>query len=181
MQAALLARLFLVAEDGESLAELARQLNADPATIHREVERLERAGVLSSRRVGQARVVRPDHGSPIYGELRALLEKAFGAEPLLETALSRVGGVEHAFIFGSWARRFAGEPGPLPRDVDVLVIGSADPEKVYRAARWVEEQIGIDVNPIVMSEDEWEKAGGLIGRVRDEPLVALEIDGADDL
>jgi predicted nucleotidyltransferase len=180
IQGVLLARLFLEAEDGESLAELARQLDADPATIHREVDRLEAAGILTSRRVGAARVVRADPGSPIYSELRALLGKAFGPAPLLEKALSHVAGVDEAFIFGSWARRFAGEPGALPRDVDVLVIGSALPDDVYRAARSVEDQLGLEVNPIVMSEEEWQAAGGLVARVRREPLVALEVNGAND-
>jgi predicted nucleotidyltransferase len=180
LQAALLARLFLLAPDGESLAELARRLDADPASVQREVSRLENAGLLASRRVGNARIVRADPASPIYPELRALLEKAFGPAPLLEAELSLVPGVREAYIFGSWARRFAGEPGALPRDIDVLVIGTADPDDVYRAVQAVEDRIGIEVNPVVIDEDEWLASGGLVARVKREPIVALEIPRADD-
>ena len=167
--------------DGESVAELARRLGVDPATVQREVTRLERAGIVSSRRVGNTRVVAADVGSPIYGELRGLLAKAFGPAPWLEAELSRIDGVRKAYIFGSWARRFHGEPGPLPRDIDVLVVGSADPEEVYRAAQTVEAQLDLEVNPIVVAEDEWERHPlGLVARVQREPVVELEVQRADD-
>ena len=80
-----------------------------------------------------------------------------------------------AYIFGSWARRFGGERGALPRDVDVLVIGSADPNDVYRAAQNVEQRIGIEVNPIVVDETEWELSPGLLARIERGPMVQLEI------
>jgi predicted nucleotidyltransferase len=35
-------------------------------------------------------------------------------------------GIEAAAIFGSWAARAAGEAGPSPVDVDLLVIGRPD-------------------------------------------------------
>jgi predicted nucleotidyltransferase len=161
------------------VAELARRLGANPASVQREVERLEKAGLLTSRRVGNARIVRPDPDSPVYGELYALLAKAFGPAPLLETELSRVEGIDEAYIFGSWARRFHGEPGALPRDVDLLVIGSADPNEVYRAAQTVEERLGLEVNPIVVGEADWDHPLGLLARVRQEPLVELALGDAD--
>jgi predicted nucleotidyltransferase len=179
LQAALLARLFLVAEEGETLAELARQLAADPATVQREAERLEQAGLLVSRRVGNTRTVRPDPESPVHRELSALLAKAFGPAPLLERALAPLAGIEHAFIFGSWARRFHGEPGPLPRDVDLLVVGAVDPDLVYRAAEEVEGALGVEVNPILVGPADWEHPSGIVARVKQQPVVELSIH-ADD-
>jgi DNA-binding transcriptional ArsR family regulator len=179
LQAALLARLFLVADEGETLAELARQLDADPASVQREVDRLEGAGLLTSRRVGNTRIVRADPDSPVHGELAALLAKAFGPAPLLEAALARLGGIQHAFIFGSWARRFHGEPGPLPRDVDVLIVGEVDPDDLYRAAEEVEGALGVEVNPILVGPEDWEHPSGVVARVREQPVVELSID-ADD-
>jgi predicted nucleotidyltransferase len=169
----LLARLFVAASAGESLAALARTLAADPASVQREVTRLEEAGIVTSERIGNTRIVRPDTNSPIYGELRALLTKSFGPAPMLEARLAGVRGVEKAFIFGSWARRFRGEPGPLPRDIDVLVVGDADPDEVYRATREVEDELGIEVNPVVVAEPELSARGGFGGRVLSGPVVEL--------
>ncbi len=148
--------------------------------MQREVDRLERAGLLVSERVGNTRVVRPDRDAPIYGELAALLRKAFGPKPLLEESLARIRGIRSAAIFGSWARRYHGEPGPLPRDVDVLVVGDADPNEVYDAAREVERRLGLEVNPIIVSEEEWKhQRVGLVRRVQTGPIVELELNGDD--
>jgi len=163
-----------------SLAELARHLSANPATVQREVERLERAGLVASTRVGRTRLVRADPESAVYVEVGALVAKAFGPRPLLERQLAEVEGVDEAFIFGSWARRFLGEPGPLPRDVDLLVVGNADPDAVYEAASRVEQELGIEINPIVVADAEWRHPSGLIERLKQEPLVELEVGRADD-
>jgi predicted nucleotidyltransferase len=161
------------------LTQLARRLGADPGTVQREVTRLERAGILRTERVGRTRIVRPDETSPIYNELYALLGKTLGPAPLLEEALASVAGIRRAYIFGSWARRYRGEAGELPRDVDLLVVGSANPDAVYQAARAVEDRLGVAINPIVVSDDEWRRPQGL-ARVQREPLVELNVDHDDD-
>jgi predicted nucleotidyltransferase len=130
--------------------------------------------------VGRARIVRPDEASPIYNELYALLAKTLGPAPLLEAALESVAGVERAYIFGSWARRYRGEAGELPRDVDLLVVGSVDTDAVYQAARGVEERLGVAINPIVVTDEEWHQPQGLLTRVQREPLVELNVARGDD-
>jgi predicted nucleotidyltransferase len=94
--------------------------------------------------------------------------------------LASVSGVGRAYIFGSWARRYRGEAGELPRDVDLLVIGSADPDAVYQAARTVEDRLGVAINPIVVTDDEWRRQKGLLARVQREPLVELNVAYDDD-
>ena len=64
-----------------SLNRVARELGLDPATVQREAERLEEAGILASDRIGRARLVRPNEESPFYPELSGLVLKAFGPVP----------------------------------------------------------------------------------------------------
>lgn len=47
---------------------------------------------------------------------------------MFEERLRCLAGVDRALIFGSWARRYHREPGPLPQDIDLIVIGVADVE-----------------------------------------------------
>ena len=49
-----------------------------------------------------------------------------------------VPGVAEAYVYGSWAARYRGQAGDVPRDVDVLVIGDADEDDLYEAARAAE-------------------------------------------
>jgi len=66
-----------------------------------------------------------------------------------------VGGIDRAFIFGSWAARYQGEPGPAPNDIDLMVIGEPDLDELYAACRRAEAEVHLDVNPVVRSKSEW--------------------------
>jgi predicted nucleotidyltransferase len=182
-QERLLAELFVAGEgDPISLTALSARIGAAVSSVQREVAALDRAGLVLSQRVGSVRLVVSNPASPYYLELRGLLTKAFGPAHLLTVALRSVEGVEHAAIFGSWARRYHGEGGPAPRDLDVLVVGSADLEEIYRATRSVENALRMEVNPVVISADEWRHPSGLVRRIRNDQVVGLELGGgaADD-
>jgi predicted nucleotidyltransferase len=174
-QARVLARLFLdQAPDGLRLSDLAREAAVPIGTAHREVERLERAGLIQSARTGRERRVSPNRASPFYPELESLVRKAFGPVSVLRAALADVPGIEEAYIFGSWARRYLGEPGPAAQDVDLLVVGSADLDRVYAACRAAEDELGTEVDFTVLSREEWERADtGFVAAIRAQPRVRV--------
>ena len=66
---------------------------------------------------------------------------------MLAGRLADLGGVEEAYLFGSWARRYEGEPGPPPGEIDVVVIGQPDVDAVYEARREASAILGQEVNP----------------------------------
>jgi predicted nucleotidyltransferase len=173
-QVRLLTELFVRHPEERSLTEIAGATGVPLQTVQRELARLERAGLLRSRRIGRARLVRADEESPYYRELRALLEKAFGPGAALRELLSDVNGIREAWIFGSWARRYLGEEGAPPGDIDLLVVGAPRPDELYRACRKAEERLGMPVNPSVVSAADWEAAeSGFLRTVREEPRVPL--------
>ena len=175
-QARLLAEAFLLAPPGGlRLTELARRASLSPGTAHREVNRLEEAGILRSERSGKERRVRPNEESPFYVDLRALLMKAFGPMIALSDALVPIAGIEDAFVFGSWARHYCGERGDAPSDLDVLVVGEPDPDAVYEACRAAEEQAGLPVNPTILTRSEWEDGeSSFVRQLRRSVLLPLE-------
>jgi DNA-binding MarR family transcriptional regulator len=106
-------------------AELARRTGISQQTVAREVARLERAGLLATRRVGTAKTIHAATELP-YGEaLRQLLAYAGGVIPMLDRALRNDTEIGEVFIFGSWAERYRGVPGPPPNDVDVAVVSAS--------------------------------------------------------
>lgn len=178
-QVRLLSHLFIHMRGPQSLATIGQQTGIPQPTISREVERLSKAGLVRSRQAGRMRLVEANDASPFYGELRSLLLKAFGPVTVLRDELIRIGGIRHAFVFGSWARRYLGESGPSPADIDLVVVGSADVDAIYAACRRVETVLGMDVNPVVISLDEWNKErSGFIKDVRQGPLVPISGDDA---
>jgi DNA-binding Lrp family transcriptional regulator len=179
-QARLVARIFLHPDERLSLNQLAHELGIDPATVQREATRLEEAGILTSARIGTARVVRPNEESPFYPELSALVFKAFGPVPVLRERLKELAGVEAAFIYGSWAGRYAGERGEVPGDIDLLILGKPDRRKLARLCREVSEDLGFVVSPTVLSKQDWESdATGFIRSIKEQPLIPLNesVDG----
>ncbi len=157
-----------------SIADLQRRIGIPQQTLSREVERLTRAGLVSSRTMGRMKLVEANAGSPYFPELRSLLLKAIGPATVLAERLAKVSGIEEAYVFGSWARRYGGELGAAPQDVDVLVIGDADPDSVEHACVTAQRRLGMEINPVILSRDEWERGtSGFLRQLRKGPLIPL--------
>ena len=169
-QERILAELFVFAAAPMSITDLAAHTGTSLGGAHKEVERLEAAGLVRSETVGRSRLVQADPASAFHPELRILLIKTAGPERLLRTALADIEGIAQAFIYGSWADPTVANPA----DVDVLVVGDPDVAALYDAASVVEERVGRPVNVVVRSEHEWEASTGAFERsVRDKPRLSL--------
>lgn len=172
-QARLLAELFLSGAEELNVRELAQRAGLSYGTAHREVERLLEAGLLAERRVGQARLVRPDVASPLAAPVRELLLVSAGPVPLLAAELGDMPGVLSAFLFGSFAARLSGERGAPPADIDVMVVGTPEPMAVYDACRRVGDQVRRDVNPTIITPDELTAPNGFLTQVRSGAMVPV--------
>ena len=176
-QMALLGQLFLHPDREQTLAELVEATGIPQQTVSREVARLVRAGLLVGRRVGRLHFVRPNEASQYFPELSGLLLKALGPRSLLAESLSKAEGVEAAYLFGSWARRYEGEPGSPPGDIDVVVIGEPDVDAIYEATGEVSRLVGQEVNPVVLTPAEWRSGrSGFVKEVRSGPLVPVVLE-----
>ncbi|MPZ70903.1 MAG: helix-turn-helix domain-containing protein [Actinobacteria bacterium] len=174
LQANLLAVVLSPDAEPVSIAELARILRAPHPTVHREVERLERAGLVTTRRLGNIRLVEANKESPYTPELRSLVTRAFGVPAILRRELEAVEGIEAAAVFGSWADRATGGSGPVPRDIDLLVIGDADLDDVYAAVSRAEEVLRLPVDVVKMRRSEWKRQRrGFLESVESRPMVVL--------
>ena len=177
-QLRLLAVLFAEADGELSLGELADRAGVAQATASREVARLAEHGLVTTRSLGRNTLVAANWNLPWARDLRSILVQTVGVLGRLAAALSGVDGVEEAHVFGSWAARYVGEPGPPPRDVDVLVVGDASLRGVRRACRAVEDDLSVEVNPVVVDRKRWitKKGDPFIEQVRSEPLVAIPLE-----
>lgn len=175
LQGELLAALFL-AESEYTVSDLARHLGAPLTTVHAEVERLAAAELLAERRVGRARVVAADRQHPLAPSLTELLTLTYGPTAVLPPLLRGLPGLERAYIYGSWAARRHGEPGPQPADIDVLLIGRVPRRAAASVQAKAMEALRREVNLTVLPADEWESpSGGFATTVKASPLVELPL------
>ncbi|MGF1661215.1 MAG: ArsR family transcriptional regulator [Kineosporiaceae bacterium] len=143
-------------------------------TVSNELRRLEAGGLLVGRTVGRAKFLRADTTNPYLPPLSQLVLMSFGPPLVLAEEFSGVDGVDEILLFGSWAARYSGEPGPPPRDVDVLVIGTPDRDALHEAARRAEGRLHREVNVTLRSRERWKNDDdGFTRQLRRSPLVRL--------
>jgi len=93
---------------------------------------------------------------------------------VVKEAFAGLDGVELVAIFGSWAARMAGESGPMPADIDVLIVGDVDQTDVDLTAVDASRVIGREVNPVIVDSSLWgSPTNGFIAELRRRPLIVL--------
>jgi predicted nucleotidyltransferase len=169
-----------------SITELAGAAGTNRGNMAREVDRLEHAAVLTSRRVGRTKLVSANQRAPFYRALRDLVTITMGPAEVLGEELAAVDGIDRAEVFGSWAARVLGEPGPSPVDIDLLVIGRPDRDDLQDAVNRAKIRLGREVNSVVVSPKRWESSDdAFLAELRARPRVpvikSVDEQGSDDL
>ncbi|MEX1163739.1 MAG: hypothetical protein WEB03_09170 [Nitriliruptor sp.] len=168
------------------ISELARRTAAQYATVHREVERLLMLGILTEARVGRSRTIAWSDQPPYAAPLRQLLMQTYGPLPALRDVLADQPWIDQVFVFGSWAQRFTGEPGPPPNDIDVMVVFDPDhpdfPEEDTLAIFQLVSRAGGRVpgaafNATPVEREEWaQRSTAFLRGVSDGPRVGVHGD-----
>lgn len=134
------------------LSELAQFLETTPSSLQRELKALVDGGILARRREGTRTYFKAETRSPLFPELRGLVEKTVGVLPTLQEVLAPLRpNVACAFIYGSMAR---GEEHALS-DVDLMVIGSVGLTGLTPVLRKAETRLGREVNATSYSTREF--------------------------
>jgi predicted nucleotidyltransferase len=173
LQAELLTLVLLTPGREWTLTELAGRIGASVSSAQREAARAEQTGVISSRRLGNTRLVTAAD-SPLTGPLAELLLRSFGARHVLAEELAGLDGIEAVYLFGSWAARYEGQQGRAPADLDVLVIGRPDRDALDGAAQRAGARLAREVNVTIRSPQWWREGGDSFhAEVTRRPLVPV--------
>ena len=170
----LLALLLLDPDRRWATDELAERTGSAYPTLTRELRRLGEAGLLTTESVGRSNLWRANDRNPYFRPLSQLVAASFGPPQVLAEEFRDVTRVDDLYIYGSWAARAAGEPGPTPGDVDVLVLGRPTRVAVFDAARRAEQRLGHEVNPTIRPTHEWATADdGFATQVKASPMFRV--------
>lgn len=160
-----------------SLTEISARTGAPHPSVHREVQRAEQAGLVTTRKMGNIRLVRADTASPYYAGLAEVLTRAFGAPAVIAGVLAPIKEITAAYIYGSWAARHAGQAGQRPvGDIDVLILGEPDRDQLYDALSAAEERLGRSVEATIRDRGWLESGtGGFHDTVASRPMLRLDL------
>jgi hypothetical protein len=156
--------------------DLARRTGHPRHTVANELRRLEATDLVTARMIGRSKLVHANADSPYFEPLARLALMSFGPPLVIHEEFGALSNVEQVFIYGSWAARYAGEEGPAPRDVDVLLVGVPDRDAAYEAARRAEQRLGREVNVTIRDAARWRAASdGFIRQLQSSPLVEIPL------
>ncbi len=157
-----------------TLDELAERTGEPYQTVATEVRRLQYADLLVAKTVGRTKLLSANETNPYLRPLSQLATMAFGPPVVIGEELAAIDGIEAIYVYGSWAARYQGEPGPPPNDIDVLVIGRPDRDEVYDAARRAQQRLGREVNITQRTRKQWDTAtDGFSDQVRRSPMIEV--------
>jgi predicted nucleotidyltransferase len=161
-------------------AELIRLVEGGVGAVHRQLVRLEQAGLVEVTRIGNQKHYQARRASPIFAELQGLVAKTVGmVEPLRNSLGEKADGIRAAFVFGSIAKG----SDRAGSDIDLMVISDtlryAD---LFEALQTAETRLARPINPTVMSVADWRakraQVDSFAGRLAAQPK--LFVIGSDD-
>ncbi|HEX7048033.1 MAG TPA: nucleotidyltransferase domain-containing protein [Gammaproteobacteria bacterium] len=176
-QARVLGLLFAQPDRSFYLAEIMRAANVGRGGVQRELERLVKSGLVTVRSIGNQRHYEANPRSPIFNELQGIVLKTSGIADVLRDALASLGeSVTHAFVFGS----IAGGTAKAGSDIDLLVIGDVSFANVVQALMDIHDKLGREVNPVVMTMDDFMRKMAMrdrfVSRIGKEPKIHVKGD-----
>ncbi|MDR1851761.1 MAG: hypothetical protein LBR21_03815 [Propionibacteriaceae bacterium] len=175
-QARILAVVLLSDHGDLSLSQVAAKSGVPLTTVQREIARLSKGGIVSTRKLGQIRLVSANEHYPLLAPLSQIIAATYGPLQAVTDTFAGLPGMEKLFIFGSWAARISGTPGPFPADIDVLVVGSTSQLDAIERAIDASELVGREVNATVVSPERWEDGtDGFIADIKSKPTLELEV------
>ncbi len=130
--------------------ELQRLTGGDYKAIVLELGKLERIGVVQSRKQGNLKYYGLNRDFLLYDEFKSIFQKTKGPIPVLREILSKEKGIEAAFIFGSLAD--GTERGDS--DIDLMVIGNVKAERILLLLREPEKALRREINVSVFEPTE---------------------------
>ncbi|MCL2668427.1 MAG: hypothetical protein FWF02_12105, partial [Micrococcales bacterium] len=181
VQGEILAAVYLSPDREFSVTELSALAGASLKATAHEVQRLVSVGYLADRRLGNLRLVRRPADNPVVRPLTDLLAVTYGPVPVLSDELGGLPGIDTALVFGLWAARHAGEPGPVPGDVDVLVVGTTPFDLLDEAATRAQARLHRAVNIRRVAPEYWANPNPedtFVRAVKDRPTVPLLLSSA---
>lgn len=149
-----LAATFSQPEKWWYLSELAQFVGTSPSSLQRELKALVDGGILETRREGTRAYFKANTQSPVFPELRGLIDKTAGVVPTLQEVLRPLDRrISCAFVYGSVAR---GDEHAAS-DIDLMVVGDVGLADLTPALRKAEGRLGREVNATSYSAAEFRK------------------------
>lgn len=153
--------------------ELIKLAASGSSAVQRELATFTRSGLVSVKQVGNQKHYQANPNSPIFTELRAIIQKTVGlADPLRQALQAMSDEIAAAFVYGSVAKK----TDMASSDIDLMVIADdLSYSALFTALEKASVTLGRPVNPTILSRDEFHnriaKQESFLTRVMEQPKI----------
>jgi hypothetical protein len=144
----LLLKFFLNSNTTAYLRSLESEFGDSTNAIRLELNRLEKAGMLSSYTEGNKKLFKANTRHPLYNEIHNILLKHIGLDKVVENVIERLGDVHKVYLAGSFSR------GIDSQVIDLLIIGNIDIPYLVQLIEKVEGLIHRKVRYLIYASGE---------------------------
>lgn len=147
-------RLYFTNPENEYyLRELERLLDIPVSMVRKELLRLEKENIFLSHKKGNLVYYHLNKLYPLFSELKSIVFKTVGTKGVLKQTLSKIEGIEVAFIYGSFAKNNE----KAASDIDLFVKGNIDEDSIVREINKIEKSLKREINYTLYTHEEFKK------------------------
>lgn len=144
----LLLKFFLNSNTKSYLRGLESEFGESSNAIRLELNRLEKAGMLSSNTEGNKKFFQANKKHPLFDEVHNIVLKHIGFDKIIENVVERLGEVEKVFVSGAFAE---GLDSPI---IDLVFIGEVNKNYLVELIEKVEKLISRKVRYVIFDKEE---------------------------
>lgn len=170
-----LLKLFLTNPDRDFyMGEIGRILGKKPGTFQRTLNNMVSEGILKSEYRANARYFKADKNYPLYKELKSIVFKTVGVQGNIRKLLEEIGNIKFAFIYGSFAKAKEN----YLSDIDILVIGNPNEDRLIRELDKLEKKLQREINyklytSVELKKEMEEKEPFLLEILKDKKIMLI--------
>jgi predicted nucleotidyltransferase len=140
-------RFFLNSSATGHLRGLAAEFGESSNAIRLELNRFEKAGLLTSSKDGIKKVFQANTGHPLFADIHNILLKHLGFDHIIQKVINGLGDIRRVYVTGGYAN------GKDAGVIDLLFVGnSVDKEYLANLVSKAEKLIKRDISYVVYSE-----------------------------
>ncbi|HZK07438.1 MAG TPA: ArsR family transcriptional regulator [Bacteroidales bacterium] len=145
----LITRFFLNANAKAHLRGLATEFGESSNAIRLELNRFEKAGLLTSSKDGIKKVFQANTDHPLFSDLHSILLKHLGFDQIIQKVIDGLGDIRRVYVTGDYANGIDAEA------IELLFVGNVVDEKyLAELVRKAERLIHRVINYLVHTETE---------------------------
>jgi predicted nucleotidyltransferase len=146
-----LLKFFLNSTTTSHLRGLEGEFGDSTNSIRVELNKFEKAGLLSSFAKGNKKLFQANTEHPLYDEIHNIILKYVGIDRIITNVAKRLGEVDSVYLVGKFAR------GLDSNIIDLIFVGDVDRDYLVKLIGKVEELIGRKVRYLVYDKTEFKE------------------------